>query len=126
MGRAIVPPERVRYLAEISEAVRGYHRFIARQARIARERQALRHRPRVFLRRRARHRPGSTSWSRRRTQSWIRPRRSCWSSGPTTQETYAQAEYVAKIRDREIRTELTYDSLSGTRNPQSVSAALRG
>src|ERR1700688_2704275 len=41
-GRAIVPPERVRYLAEISEQVREFHRFIGRQARIARERQSLR------------------------------------------------------------------------------------
>ena len=40
-GRAIVPPERVRYLAEISEALREFHRFIGRQARIARERQSL-------------------------------------------------------------------------------------
>src|ERR1700733_10203248 len=38
-GRAIVPPERVRYLAEISESLRQFHRFIGRQARIARERQ---------------------------------------------------------------------------------------
>src|SRR5258708_2366758 len=41
-GRAIVPPERVRYLAEISESLREFHRFIRRQARIARERQSLR------------------------------------------------------------------------------------
>src|SRR5271156_1240378 len=36
-GRAVVPAERVRYLAEISEAVRDYHRLIAAQARAARE-----------------------------------------------------------------------------------------
>src|SRR5271163_3832838 len=35
-GRAIVPPERVRYLAEISEKLRGFHRDVAREARIAR------------------------------------------------------------------------------------------
>ena len=40
-GRAIVPPERVRYLAEIAETVRAFHRFVGRQARIARERQSL-------------------------------------------------------------------------------------
>src|SRR6202044_2062763 len=40
-GRAIVPPERVRYLAEISESLRAFHRFVGRQARIARERQSL-------------------------------------------------------------------------------------
>src|SRR5258706_6436856 len=41
-GRAIVPPERVRYLAEISESLREFHRFVGHQARIARERQSLR------------------------------------------------------------------------------------
>src|SRR5450755_2264458 len=40
-GRAIVPPERVRYLAEISESLREFHQAVARQSRIARERQSL-------------------------------------------------------------------------------------
>src|SRR5205814_8169087 len=38
----IVPPARVRYLAEIADAVRGYHVWARAQARIARERQQLR------------------------------------------------------------------------------------
>ncbi len=37
----IVPPARVRYLAEIAETVRGYHQWADAQARIARERQQL-------------------------------------------------------------------------------------
>ncbi|HEY3532055.1 MAG TPA: methylmalonyl-CoA mutase family protein, partial [Casimicrobiaceae bacterium] len=40
--RAIVPPARSRYLAEIAESVRGYHARADAQARIARERQQLR------------------------------------------------------------------------------------
>ena len=40
-GVAIVPPERGRYLAEITETVRDYHATIAEQAAIARERQQL-------------------------------------------------------------------------------------
>src|SRR5271156_3383850 len=40
-GRAIVPPERVRYLAEISAGLREFHQSLAGQARIARERQSL-------------------------------------------------------------------------------------
>jgi isobutyryl-CoA mutase len=39
---AIVPPARVRYLAEIAEAIRGYHAWARAQAKIARERQQLR------------------------------------------------------------------------------------
>ena len=38
----IVPPARVRYLAEIAESVRGYHAWASAQARLARERQQLR------------------------------------------------------------------------------------
>jgi len=40
-GVAIVPSERTRYLAEISETVRDYHATIAAQVSIARERQQL-------------------------------------------------------------------------------------
>jgi methylmalonyl-CoA mutase len=40
--RAIVPAQRVRYLAEIAEAVRSYHAHTAEQAEIARQRQSLR------------------------------------------------------------------------------------
>src|SRR5271155_2257648 len=40
-GRAIVPPERVRYLAEISGTLRDFHREVGRQTRLSRERQAL-------------------------------------------------------------------------------------
>ena len=34
---------------------------------------------------------------------------------PKTKELYAQPEYVVKIRDKEIRTQLTHESLSGTK-----------
>jgi methylmalonyl-CoA mutase len=47
-GRAIVPAERTRYLAEIAEAVRGYHKHTLEQSRIARERQALRISKKLF------------------------------------------------------------------------------
>jgi methylmalonyl-CoA mutase len=37
----VVPPPRIRYLAEIAETVRGYHAWAKQQAGIARERQQL-------------------------------------------------------------------------------------
>ena len=37
----VVPPKRQRYLAEIAEAVRGYHQQAEEQSRLARERQQL-------------------------------------------------------------------------------------
>ena len=39
--RAVVPPERRRYLAEIADTVREYHAHTKRQVQIVRERQAL-------------------------------------------------------------------------------------
>ena len=45
---------------------------------------------------------------------------------PDMQKAYSGAEYVVKIRDREIRTELTYTSLSGTADPQGRAAQVRG
>src|SRR5678815_4825016 len=39
---AIVPPARARYLADIAESVRGYHKWAQRQSHVARERQQLR------------------------------------------------------------------------------------
>ncbi|MBU6474266.1 MAG: cobalamin-dependent protein, partial [Alphaproteobacteria bacterium] len=47
-GTAIVPAARVRYLAEISETVRGYHRAVGEQARLAREAQQLRESARML------------------------------------------------------------------------------
>ena len=46
--RAIVPAQRVRYLAEIADSVRGYHAHTEEQVKIARERQSLRIAKQVF------------------------------------------------------------------------------
>jgi methylmalonyl-CoA mutase len=40
--QTVIPAARVRYLAEIAETVRGYHRLAESQSKIARERQQLR------------------------------------------------------------------------------------
>jgi isobutyryl-CoA mutase len=112
-GRAIVPPERVRYLAEISESVRGFHEFIRVQARIARERQSLRISKSLFAAsglalagfdellsaKGAEQSPAAAKL----LEQW-----------PKTRELYAQPEYVVKIRGKEIRTQLRHESLSGT------------
>ncbi len=46
--RAIVPAQRVRYLAEIADSVRGYHAHTEEQVKIARERQSLRISKQIF------------------------------------------------------------------------------
>ena len=112
--RAIVPAQRVRYLAEIAEAVRSYHRHTAEQAEIARQRQSLKTARDLFE---SCGKPAGDfaeliSWKDGQLDARARKLLDMW---PKTVELYAQDEYVVKIRDKEIRTRLTNTSLSGTR-----------
>src|SRR5581483_5704764 len=58
--KSVVPPERVRYLAEISQTVRDYHRHVATQVKLARERQQLREAKRMVLERAPSPQPSPT------------------------------------------------------------------
>ncbi len=123
--RAIVPAPRVRYLAEIAERVRGYHRHAREQAAVARERQQLLATKRMLA---AALTPGPSPASGRgedegaidrliaEREARLDPRsKKLLDMWPRTRAAYAADEYVVKIRDREIRTALTTTSLSGTR-----------
>ena len=107
----IVPPERVRYLAEITDSVRGYRTRVEQQAIVARERQQLLESKRML---------GQSIES---LEHLIDDRNNALDSAakklldqwPDVQKSYAGDEYVVKIRDREIRTSLKYETLSGTR-----------
>ncbi|SBT08344.1 Methylmalonyl-CoA mutase, large subunit [Candidatus Accumulibacter aalborgensis] len=112
--RAIVPAQRVRYLAEIAEGVRSYHAHSAEQADVARQRQSLKTAKALFVSR------GKAAgdfdelihWKDGQLDARAKKLLDMW---PKTVELYAQDEYVVKIRDKEIRTRLTSTSLSGTR-----------
>jgi isobutyryl-CoA mutase len=111
----IVPPQRVRYLAEISEAVRNYHHHTDEQIRIARERQALRTAKVVFQQagKDATHFDELIA----ATESNLDPacKEALDVEWPEMLANYSGDEYVTRIRDREIRTSLVSESLSGTK-----------
>jgi methylmalonyl-CoA mutase len=116
-GRAVVPADRVRYLAEIAETVRGYHRYVDAQARAARERRSLETARELF------ERSGKpvadfgeliAAKSRELAPASIE----LLEEWPKTRERYAADDYVVKVRDKEIRTRLHHESLSGTRLPK--------
>jgi isobutyryl-CoA mutase len=113
-GRAIVPPERVRYLAEISEALREFHKNVSRQSRIAHERQALKISKTLFANAGSRA-EGFDELIAVKDSELSAAAGQLLQQWPKTQELYAQPQYVVKIRDKEIRTQLTHDSLSGTK-----------
>ena len=111
----IVPPARVRYLAEIAETVRHYHQWAAGQSRIARERQQLRA-TKAMLAAECRKDVAELDALAADRDAKLDPRaRKLLDMWPKTKAAYAGDEYVVKIRDREIRTALTTTSLSGTR-----------
>ena len=113
-SRAIVPPDRVRYLAEIADTVRGYHQQTAQQARVARERQSLKTVKTLFATqgKPADHFDEMISWKDGELSSEAKKLLDQW---PTVREQYAGDEYVVKIRDKEIRTRITSESLSGSK-----------
>jgi len=140
---AIVPPPRVRYLAEIAETVRGYHAWAKAQASIARERQQLRavrsmvdENSPYSTRLAASSHVADVEASRQLTNTTtsaehlldaliderekrLEPRaRKLLDMWPQTKAAYTGDEYVVRIRGKEIRSALTTISLSGTHVPK--------
>ncbi|HEY9532070.1 MAG TPA: methylmalonyl-CoA mutase family protein [Burkholderiales bacterium] len=110
---AIVPPQRSRYLADIAEAVRGYHARVAAQSRMARERQHL-----LF----AKEALGEAAPSaldkllqEKRLDAEAQGLLDAW---PDMLKSYSGDEQVVRVREREVRTRLNHTSLSGTRVPK--------
>jgi len=116
-GKAIVPPERNRYLAEIAATVRGYHETVAEQSAIARERQQLRAAKRMLTE--AGKPAADLDALIADREAALDPRAAklleIW---PKVKESHAGDEYVVKIRDREVRTRLRQKTLSGTLIPR--------
>jgi len=113
----IVPPARTRYLAEISDTVRGYKKKAIDQARLAREIQQLQATAsmlRVEKPERARAAEAVIDLAQLRELDQDPAARKLLVQWPDMQKAYAGDEYVVKIRDKEIRTALTTKSLSGT------------
>ncbi len=115
---AIVPPARSRYLAEISDTVRGYKRHAATQADLARQAQQLRATAAMLQTDKPeRHRAmeAVVDLAEQREARLGAPEKKLLAQWDDLQRAYAGDEYVVKIRDKEIRTQLTHTSLSGTK-----------
>ncbi len=113
----VVPAARTRYLAEISDTVRGYKKRARAQAQLAREIQQLRAASDML----AEGKPGKPRASEaakdlaaQREDGQDKGAAKLLAQWPDMQKAYAGDEYVVKIRDKEIRTSITTKSLSGT------------
>jgi methylmalonyl-CoA mutase len=109
----IVPPARARYLAEISDTVRGYHKNTTKQVNLARERQQLQASKRMLIA--AGKGADFDDLITERDSAMEAGARKLLAQWPDLQAAYAGDDYVVKIRDKELRTRLVSHTLSGTR-----------
>ena len=114
----IVPGARVRYLADITDAVRGYKARARAQAQLAREIQQLRASGRML----GEANPdksnavGAVNGLADEREARLDPQAKKLLAGwPELQRAYAGDDYVVKVRDREIRTSLVHTTLSGNK-----------
>ena len=118
-ARAIVPAERVRYLAEIAAEVRDYHQHARRQVGAARERQQL-----LATRGMLEGEDATAGVAEidrlleARDAALEQHSRKLLDDWPATRRDYSGDEYVVRVREREIRTALRYQTLSGNSLPK--------
>ena len=113
----VVPAARTRYLAEITDTVRGYKKRGHEQATLARQIQQLRAAAEMLAAgkpERAQAAEAAIDLAVQREQIQDPSAKKLLAQWPEMQKAYAGDEYVVKIRDKEIRTQLTSKSLSGT------------
>jgi isobutyryl-CoA mutase len=113
----VVPAARTRYLAEISDTVRGYKKRAVAQSRLAREVQQLKAAAEMLKIDKPDRAPAAEAaldLAGKRKARMDADARALLNQWPDMQQAYAGDEYVVKIRDKEIRTALVTQSLSGT------------
>ncbi|MBE1237855.1 methylmalonyl-CoA mutase family protein [Phaeovibrio sulfidiphilus] len=116
-SRAIIPPSRTPYLSEIAECVRTYRADVETRVRTARDREALQI-ARSCLETGDADLTALDAALERRTADLGFEARSLLETWPTVRKQYEGEQHVVRIRDRDICTELTRESLSGTRIPK--------
>ena len=125
---AIVPPQRVRYLAEVAETVRGWRARVEAQSVLARERQQLRESARMLEAGTgsgggadsadAGARAALESLAAER-EAALDPEACALLDGwPALREAYSGDEHDVPAGGRTIRTALTHTTLSGNRIPK--------
>jgi isobutyryl-CoA mutase len=108
---AVIPPQRVRYLSEIAETVRGYHADTHAHVEAARQRQHLRT---------ARELVGDAvdEALQRAEQALPAGSAALLDEWPQVVEAYSGDEMVVRVRDKELHTQLTRETLSGNKVPR--------
>jgi methylmalonyl-CoA mutase len=115
----IVPPDRVRYLADVAGTVRDYHAATAAQVEVARRLQALRTTGGLLADAGSSDAAAAVGALQEAAEHELDPSaRALLDGWPATVEAYTGDEHVTTVRDRDVRTALTSVSLAGTHVPK--------
>ncbi|OLR93979.1 fused isobutyryl-CoA mutase/GTPase IcmF [Actinokineospora bangkokensis] len=113
----VVPPQRARYLSDIAEAVRGYHRRTEQQVEAVAEHSALT-RARQALERAGAGTDDIAKLTEEAADRLDRDTAAQLAAWPELAERYRADEFVVTIRDKQLRTALWRETLSGNRVPR--------
>ena len=116
-AQAIIPGARSRYLAKIAGTVRKYRQHAGAQVTLARERQQLLEAKRM-LEGAGRTADALDALAAGKDAGLDKRSKSLIENWPKIVESYSGEEYVSRVREREVKTKLTYRSLSGSAIPK--------
>ncbi|SDW39867.1 methylmalonyl-CoA mutase [Marininema mesophilum] len=118
----IIPPERTHYLRDIASTLRKYREYTQEQSTLARRWFQL-HGVQELLQEEGRTKEDASLTSLSEVEDAIKEAlapesKKALAAWPEIQEAYRQEELVVNVRDREIRTPLFTETLSGTKIPK--------
>ncbi len=105
---SVIPPDRSRYLSDVADAVRGYHEATEKSVDAARTRQHLRTAHEIVG-------DAVTEALEKAEKALATDAAELLDTWPQVVEDYSGDELVVKVRDKELRTKLTRETLSGSK-----------
>lgn len=117
----IIPPEKEQYLYEIANTIKGYRRFTEQQVELARKLFQLKGTKDILEDKYGAKHESITAIAEEIAEVEVLLHadiKDILTNWPKLKEAYSKDRYVVKIRDKEIVSDLSYTTLSGTRIPK--------
>jgi len=117
LDKTVIPADRIHYLGEIVQTVRGYRKSVYQQSEVARTLHQLKSVAGLFSEGSAAAQEVAAQINTYESRLHENSRRllDCWDE---LKDAYRNDVLVTRVRDREITTELYSSSISGTRVPR--------
>lgn len=116
----IIPPQRTRYLSEISDTIRKYNQWAEEQGNIAQELYSLRNSIEIVKKKKG-NEAVVDHLEKEYEEIKLRLDGHNWKlieNYPALAEAYTRDEFIFKVRDKEIKIQTYYESLSHTKVPK--------